>query len=59
MKILEPLESLLNRMQSHELQDMDDPAEREASKRVASARLSDEALGRLKSERGSVGMPKL
>jgi hypothetical protein len=46
-------------MQSHELQNMDDPAGREASKRVASARLSDEALGRLKSERGSVGMPKL
>jgi hypothetical protein len=33
MKILEPLESLLNRMQSHELQDTNDSAEREAPKR--------------------------
>jgi len=33
MKILEPLESLLNRMQSHELQDTNDPAEREAPER--------------------------
>jgi hypothetical protein len=33
MKILEPLESLLNRMQSHELQDTNGPAEREAPKK--------------------------
>jgi hypothetical protein len=33
MKILEPLESLLSRMQSRELQDTNDPAEREAPKR--------------------------